>query len=118
MIETEETFPMTALIDSLPALADVSVAFAPPAASVLGCLSDTELLDAQRRVAEIRRRTDAVAAALAGEVAHRSRRELGSEGLAQRLGQRTPENLIQRVTGASSGEAKTLVQAGALLPVD
>ena len=55
------------------------------------------------------------AAALAAEIAHRSRHELGHDGLAQRLGARTPQILVQRVTGATAREAQTLVRVGSLV---
>ena len=84
---------------------------------VVAALSDRELLDAQRTLAEIRRRVDASSAAVAAEIAHRSRRELGSEGLAQRHGARTPELLVQHVTGSSAREAHTMVRVGALISV-
>ena len=58
---------------------------------------------------------DAAAAVLAGEIAHRSRRELGYDGLAQRLGARTPESLVQRIAGTSAREAHSLVRVGALI---
>jgi hypothetical protein len=109
---------MTLPTDTLSAIADPSVPFAPPAASVLAGLSDDALIAGQRAAAEVRRRADAVSAAYAAEVAHRSRRELGHDGLAQRLGQRSAETLVQAVTGTSAPEARSLVQAGALLPVD
>ncbi|MEQ1736923.1 MAG: DUF222 domain-containing protein [Rhodoglobus sp.] len=99
-------------------LADLSLPFAPPDASGL---DDLALLEAQRTVAEIRRRTDATAATAAAELAHRSRPELGSDGLAQRLGARTVEKLVQRIAGTSSRDAGTLVRVGALMiapPVD
>ena len=92
-------------------LADVSVVFVPPPGSEL---SDDDLLASQRVVADIRRRVDAAAAVLAAEVAHRSRRELGYDGLAVRLGARTPELLVARVTGTSAREAGTLVRVGTL----
>ncbi len=92
-------------------LGDVSVPFAVPAAVAL---SDDELLSSQRIVAEIRRRVDAAAAVLAAEVAHRSRRELGYDGLATRLGARTPELLVARVAGTSAREAGVLVRVGAI----
>jgi hypothetical protein len=94
------------------AIADLSVLFVPPSAD---SLDDSALLEAQRSLAEIRRRVDAAAAAVAGEIAHRSRRELGYEGLAQRLGARTPEALVQRVAGTSAREAHSLVRIGALM---
>ena len=93
-------------------LADLSLPFAPPVTSTL---DDAALLSAQRSVAEIRRRVDATAAALAAEIEHRSRRELGHAGLAQRLGARTPERLVQQLTGSTSREASTMVRVGGMM---
>ncbi|QEO09625.1 HNH endonuclease signature motif containing protein [Protaetiibacter larvae] len=84
---------------------------------VVGVLSDQELVDGQRLIAQVRRRLDAVAAAVAGEIAHRSRRELGHDGLAARRGQRSAEGLISQLTGGSTRDAHTLVKAAQLLPV-
>lgn len=98
--------------DAYSALADLSAPFSPPTP---GLLSDSELLDAQRHVAEIRRRADAAAASLAAEVAVRSQPDLGYSGLAQRLGARTPEILVQQTTGVSKQEAHALTRVGALL---
>ena len=67
-------------------------------------------------IAEVQRRLAAITAAFAGEIAHRSRRELGHDGLAQSNGQRTAEGLISQLTGGSAREARTLVKAGELLP--
>jgi hypothetical protein len=106
------------LADTFSAIADVSVAFAPPSASLLARLSDDGLIAEQRRAAEVRRRSDAVSAALANEIAHRSRRELGHAGLAPRLGAANAETLVQTIMGTSAPEARSLVKAGALLPVD
>jgi hypothetical protein len=94
------------------ALADLSVAFAPPA---VGSLTDAELLAEKTLVAELRRRVDAVDAVIAAELAHRSRPELGSAGLAQRHGARTPEKLIQTLTGVSVRDARTQVRVGTLV---
>lgn len=94
------------------ALADLSVAFAPP---VVGGLSDDELLAEKTLVAELRRRVDALDAVIAAELAHRSRPELGSAGLAQRHGARTPEKLIQTLTGVSGRDARTQVRVGTLI---
>ncbi|HEY4152587.1 MAG TPA: DUF222 domain-containing protein [Pseudolysinimonas sp.] len=79
-------------------------------------LSDLALLDAQRSLAAQRRAVDAQAAVVAAEVAHRSRHELGHDGLAQRMGARTPEKLVQQVTGASAHDAGAMVRVGALPP--
>jgi hypothetical protein len=77
-------------------------------------LSDLELLDAQRSLAAERRDVDARAAVVAAEIAFRSRAELGHGGLAQRMGARTAERLVQQVTGASAHDAGALVRVGAL----
>lgn len=94
-------------------LVDVSEPFALPP---IRALLDDELVAEQRALAEIRRRVDSAAAAVAAEIAHRSRRDLGHAGLAQRLGVRTPERLIQRLTGATARDASAMVRVGALLP--
>ncbi len=96
----------------LATLTDTSVSFATPA---VDRFADDGLLTAQRQLAEIRRRVDTAMAALAAEVAHRSRVELGHDGLAQRLGARTPQILVQRITGATAREAQTLVRVGSLV---
>ena len=96
-------------------ITDTSVTFAMP---VVSGVTDSELLSAQRDLAEVGRRVAAAAAALAGEVAFRSRRELGNDGLAQRLGARTPDRLVQRITGATIREAQTMVRVGSLVATE
>ena len=81
-------------------------------AAVAAAFSDAALLDRQRRLAELRRRVDATAAVIAAEVYRRSRPELGHDGLAQRLGARTPAILVQHLTGTTAREATMLVRAG------
>jgi hypothetical protein len=98
--------------DPYAAIGDVSVAFVPPEVSGL---RDDALMQSQRTLAEIRRRTDAEAARVAAEIAHRSRPDLGYDGLAQKLGARTPEILVQRLSETSAGEARSLVRVGRLL---
>ena len=68
-------------------------------AAPVSSLSDDALLAEQSGLAAERRRLDARFAEVAGEIARRSRRELGIRGLAVRQGARSPEELIQRVTG-------------------
>jgi hypothetical protein len=75
-------------------------------------LADRQLLDRQRALAAERRRVDGELAAVAAEIAHRSRRELGSAGLAQRLGLRTPQKLIEHVAQVSPHDANVLVRVG------
>lgn len=90
---------------------------------VVSVLADAELLEVQRKLGEAQRAVGACASVTAGEVGHRSRRELGYRGLAQREGFRTPEALVQHETGSTSRAASTLVQVGemmhdAVAPVD
>lgn len=93
-------------------LVDSSTRFSAP-----GCesLSDDELMQTQRSLAEFRRRVDAWSASVAAEIARRSRNELGDAGLARRVGARTPELLVQRLAGASMHEAHTMVRVGRLI---
>ena len=104
---------MTSSTGLLASVGDTSVPVVLPA---VGGMRDQELLDVQREVAEVQRRVSAIAAAVAGEIAHRSRRELGHGGLAASRGQRSVEGLISHLTGGSAREARTLVQAGELMP--
>jgi hypothetical protein len=94
------------------ALSAAVAAFVP--APTVG-LSDTELMEEQRTLAAVRRRIDARSAELAEAIAHRSRRELGHSGLAQRLGARSPEKLVQTLTGSSLREAQTFIRVGELI---
>lgn len=87
----------------------------PFAAPAVDGLSDNELISLQRVLAEVRRRADAAAASVAAAVAYRSRHELGHDGLAQRLGARTPQKLVQTLTGGSARDAAALVRVGSLL---
>jgi hypothetical protein len=100
----------------LPYLATLGDAATPFAVPEVAGFTDAELLGGQRAVAELRRRVDAVAAAFAGEIAHRSRRELGHAGLAQSNGLRSAEDLIAKVTAGSRRDAHTLVKAAEFLP--
>ena len=78
-------------------------------------LGDAALLATQRGLSELRRVIDSRSSAIAGEVAFRSRRELGYTGLARREGFGTAEKLIQSATGSTSREAATLVAVGAMV---
>ncbi len=100
---------------ALEGLTDLTASFAPPQVASLG---DDEVLEGARALAEIGRRVDAAAAAYAAEIARRSARDLGHLGLAQRLGDRTPENLVQRVTGTNAREAVSLVRVGTMMARD
>jgi hypothetical protein len=54
-------------------------------------------------------------ALIAGEIAHRSAPELGSDGLAQRAGHRTAQQFVKITTGATGREAVTAVRVGSLM---
>jgi hypothetical protein len=86
-----------------------------PELSGVARASDAELERLLGLVAAAKRRVDACAAMLAGEVERRSDRELGYSGLAQRAGDRTSDGFVARVTGASGREARELVTVGKLL---
>ena len=85
------------------------------AAGDLRLLGDDELLSLTDLGAHARRLVDARTALIAGELARRSRPELAHEGLAQRLGHRTVEELVRVTTGESRRDAVTAVNAGRLL---
>lgn len=78
-------------------------------------LHDADLLSAQRAIADVKRHVDACAAILAGETVRRSSVEAGLDGLARKQGFRTPEALVQGITGSTSREASTLVRVGSML---
>lgn len=84
-------------------------------ASHVQALSDDALLEATGLLASARRDLDACAGWVAAEVARRSRRELGYDGLAQKNGFRTPEALVQSVTGSTRADAVTLVRVGTMV---
>jgi hypothetical protein len=77
---------------------------------------DTEALTAATRaIADLRRTVDQFAALAAGEIAHRSRRELGHQGLAQGAGFVSPVAMIQSLTQVGKAEAARQVETGTLL---
>src|SRR5690606_690507 len=78
-------------------------------------LGDDDVLEIQREIAVQRRMLDARAALVAGQVARRSAPELGSAGLAQRGGFRTPEELTRVTTGSTAGDARSAVRVGVLM---
>jgi hypothetical protein len=107
---------MTFIADSFdPVLSAVRAGALPTDASAYASLADDELLAAQRSLASARRAIDASAAAVAAEIAHGSRPELGYSGLAQRSGFRTPEKLVQHETGSTAREATGLVSVGVIM---
>jgi Domain of unknown function (DUF222)/HNH endonuclease len=96
-------------------LASAAEACAREALTDASAASDTLLLDQQRQLAMSNRMIDVASSALAAEIAQRSRPELGYAGLAQKMGARTPEKLVQLVTGTSSPTARRLVHVGTMI---
>jgi hypothetical protein len=65
--------------------------------------------------AELARLNQTHTALIAGEVAHRSAPELGSQGLAQRAGHKSPVQFITMTNGSTRRAATTAVQVGVLM---
>ncbi len=89
-----------------------------PSIERLGSLADDALIEIQRQAGAARRRVDAVNAAIAGEIARRSDRALGHQGLAARLGAATPEAAIQSLTGVSVTDARALTAVGVAIDAE
>jgi hypothetical protein len=84
-------------------------------ADEVGGLSDDLVASLQVSIAELRVVLDSASAAAAGELAHRSRAELGHSGLAQREGFRSPQAYVQHLTGGTGRDAIALVEVGRAL---
>ena len=104
---------------SLRAAAPVLV---PDAVAALGrssadydALSDEQVLAGHALIADSRRALETCAAWMAATLARRSRPELGGKGLAARQGYRTPEDLLQAISGSSKIDAVKLLGVGRLL---
>ena len=109
---------MSIFEDSFSTALDVVLSAAssvPTVVSAVRPLDDERLVAAQRSLADSRRALDAATSLVAGEIAYRSRRELGYAGLAQRTGFRTAEKLVQHTTGSTARDAVGLVRIGALV---
>lgn len=100
--------------DSL-AGAEAAIAVLPSDAGTFAALSDDELTALPASLAALRQRIEAREALAAGEIARRSTRELGYSGLAQKTGFRTPEKLVQHLTGTTQREAGKLVRTGVMI---
>ncbi|MGW9630251.1 DUF222 domain-containing protein [Agromyces sp. NPDC055520] len=110
-IETLDACPdatLDACLDAVAAMLAGVLASAAPRG-----LGDDELLSAMGALERVGRLLDAHRAGYAGEVAERSRVELGSERLSARKGCRGPGELIERVTQVSGAEARRRVLVGA-----
>ncbi|MFP7833606.1 DUF222 domain-containing protein [Marisediminicola sp. LYQ134] len=84
-------------------------------ATTFAALDGDELTRAASAIAELRHCVDQFAALAAGEIAHRSRQELGHRGLAQQAGFLNPIAMIQAVAHVSRHDATRLVEAGTMI---
>src|SRR5580692_5712807 len=91
------------------------LADAAPTLSEVRDLTDAQLLELNDLHTRGGRTLGSAGAVIAGELAHRSRPELGSDGLARRTGHRTVDNLLKLTTGATKEQVLTVVAAGTLL---
>jgi hypothetical protein len=91
---------------------DVVGGLAALATADLTTVGDAELCAATAAVERAGRLLDALRVAAAGEIDDRSRRGLGSDGLATRRGCRGAAHLVERLTRVSQGEAARRVRLG------
>src|SRR4051812_35419688 len=78
-------------------------------------VSDEELCAIVAHAAKVERLVDAISIAGVAEVDERSRFELGSEGLAYRLGKRRGVHLVEDLTRISQGDAARRIKLGAAI---
>jgi hypothetical protein len=83
--------------------------------AVYRSMSESVLLELNQLHATVQRIVGSNGALLAGEIAYRSAPSLGSRGLAQRAGHRTPEQFIKFTTGSTTRDATTAVKVGVIL---
>lgn len=78
-------------------------------------VDDAVLVELGRLAARQKQLAEANLATVAGEIAARSVRSLGHDGLAQREGFRSAEELVKATTGSSGREAGTAVRVGRMV---
>lgn len=86
-----------------------------PTDAAVEALADAELLDAAVLVAQISRQLDVVTARCAGQIARRSRRELGDAGLAAQQGHLNAESLLRDLTRSTFNDASRRIRVGMML---
>src|SRR3954466_13978868 len=80
--------------------------------SAFGSLQKQDLLDAMQAIADLRQCCDLYTAWIAAELTRRSTTELGSAGLAQQEGYRTPQAMVQSMTGTTKAGSVSIVEVG------
>jgi hypothetical protein len=94
---------------------EAAIALLPSGVDSFAGMSDEELTAIPAGLAAARHQLEAREAVVAGEIARRSSHDLGYQGLAQRTGFRTPEKLVQHLTGITNREAAKLVRTGVII---
>jgi len=97
------------------ALATRALGRAVPGDAAVETMTDAELLAAVPAAEQLVRHAQLAVARLAGEVARRSRRELGHSGLASRQGHVNPESLVRSLTRSGLREASRSIRVGTML---
>jgi hypothetical protein len=103
---------MTPILDTLRQVSDL---LGDVARVDRGRLSDADLVAVLAAEEGVRRFLDTSQALSSGEVADRSRYELGAEGLSMRYSQRKPIDFIEQTTRVSKAEASRRVRIGAAI---
>lgn len=98
---------VTALRDLLGDLEDAAQL---PAAAA--ALDDREAVAVMSLGADLAKRANQMCAVGAAVIARRSHRDAGVDGIAQSLGHRSPESLVQVMTGASRADAAKQIRVG------
>ncbi len=101
------------------ALADAWAGALPPLtdppqdlSAAVGEMNDPGLVAVLAAVGEVTKRAEVMGAVVAGEIARRSPREAGSQGLARRAGYGTPGRMVAESRGGKVGRAVELVKVG------
>jgi len=101
----------TSLLDTMKTAVS-ALSMVPTDAAIHNTLDDDAALALSALVAEGRRYLDTQAVLAAGVLAKRSAPEMGGLGLAQKMGKRTPEELVKSITGVTGTEAARAVRIG------
>ena len=83
--------------------------------SAFAPLPKQNLLAALHAIADLRQACDVYTAWISGELTRRSTTDLGSAGLAQQEGFRTPQAMVESMTGTTKGTAVSIVEVGRML---
>jgi len=110
-----DTAPQAADVNGQLAAASAALSAVSHDLALYRALDDAALLAANTLNATVVKTALATASLIAGEVARRSAPELGSKGLAQRLGHRTSEQFIKTTTGVTTQQAVTAVRVGRMM---